>query len=64
MARGVELYGLLVGGNRLLVVAERFQGESQRVQRLDVRRVDLEGRLELLARGLPVVLDRLQLPRL
>ena len=47
--------------DRAGIVAERFQGETETVEGLEVRGIDSEGGLERLARGLPVVLDRKEL---
>ena len=56
-ARLVQPDGLLVLRDRAGIVAERFQGETETIEGLEVRGIDPEGGLECLARGLPVVLD-------
>ena len=61
MARLVQRDRLFIVRDRARVVVQRFQCEAEGVQRLDVRGVDPERRLECLPRRLPVVLNREQL---
>ena len=61
MPRLVQRDRLFVVRDRASVVVQRFQREPEGVQRLDVRGIDPERRLERLPRRLPVVLNREQL---